>query len=145
MSTIYSRINYGVCKKKAHVSTPALFFRGSSIRCPQAKALVIERRIVTPRKPNSALRKCVKVMLMNYKYLIPYIRGGDHNLRKFSESLLSGGGARDLPGVSYSCIRGVRGLMPVPNKTKRRTIYGGKQPLKLKKRMRRKYKKVLRS
>ena len=140
MSTPLSRVNYGRRKKKKNSRTPALLFRGSSIRCPQLKALVVERRQVTPRKPNSALRKCVKVMLTNCKYLVPYIPGGDHNLRKYGETLVRGGGARDLPGVRYSCIRGVLGLFSVTYKTKRRSIYGVKKPASEKK-MRKKHKK----
>lgn len=127
-------------KKKKNSRTPALLFRGSLIRCPQLKALVVERRQVTPRKPNSALRKCVKVMLTNCKYLIPYIPGGDHNLRKYGETLVRGGGARDLPGVRYSCIRGVLGLFAVTHKTKRRSIYGVKKPA-AERRMRKKHRK----
>lgn len=131
-------------KKKTQSRTPALLFRDSYIRCPQLKALVVERRQVTPRKPNSALRKCVKVMLTNCKYLIPYIPGGEHNLRKFGETLVRGGGARDLPGVRYSCVRGVLGLFSVMHKTKRRSIYGVKQPAHLKK-MRKKHRKFYQS
>jgi len=144
LSSPLSRINYGRKKKKTSSRTPALLFRNSRIRCPQLKALVVERRQVTPRKPNSALRKCVKVMLSNCKYLVPYIPGGEHNLRKFGETLVRGGGARDLPGVRYSCIRGVLGLFSVPHKIKRRSIYGVKQPAHMR-RMRRKHKKFYKS
>jgi small subunit ribosomal protein S12 len=79
-------------------------------------------------------------MLTNCKYLVPYIPGGDHNLRKYGETLVRGGGARDLPGVRYSCIRGVLGLFSVTHKTKRRSIYGVKKPASEKK-MRKKHKK----
>jgi small subunit ribosomal protein S12 len=79
-------------------------------------------------------------MLTNCKYLIPYIPGGDHNLRKYGETLVGGGGARDLPGVRYSCIRGVLGLFAVAHKTKRRSIYGVKRPASEKK-MRKKHRK----
>jgi small subunit ribosomal protein S12 len=140
LSTPLSRILYGRVKKKKLSRTPALVHRDTIIRCPQIRALVVERRQVTPRKPNSALRKCVKVMLTNCKYLVPYVPGGDHNLRKFGECLVRGGGSRDLPGVRYSCIRGVLGLFPVSHKTKRRSIYGVKQPSHMKK-MRKKHKK----
>jgi len=144
MSSPLSRLNYGRKKKKTQTRTPALLFRGSMIRCPQLKALVVERRQVTPRKPNSALRKCVKVMLTNCKYLVPYVPGGEHNLRKFGEALVRGGGARDLPGVRYSCVRGALGLFSVMGKTKRRSIYGVKQPASMKK-MRKKHRKFYQS
>lgn len=143
MSSPLKRINYGKLKKKTHTRTPALLHRGTLIRCPQLRALIVERRQVTPRKPNSALRKCVKVMLTNCKYLVPYVPGGDHNLRKYGEALVSGGGARDLPGVRYSCIRGVLGLLSVSGKKRRRSIYGVKQPSHLKK-VRKKVRKMYR-
>lgn len=140
-------MNYGNYKRKGHTRTPALIFRRSIfknkfkiIRCPQSRAIIIERRQVTPRKPNSAIRKCVKVMLMNYKYLIPYVPGGDHNLRKYGDTLVRGRGPRDLPGVRYSCLRGTLGLFGVIHKRHRRSIYGVKRPSGFKK-MRRKFRK----
>lgn len=148
MATKFSRLNYGNSKKKKHSRTPALVFRKSIfnlksvvIRCPQSRAIVIERRQVTPRKPNSAIRKCVKVMLMNYKYLVPYVPGGDHNLRKYSDTLVRGRGPRDLPGVRYSCVRGSLGLFGVTHKRYRRSIYGVKKTSGQKK-LRRKYRKL---
>lgn len=149
MTTPLSRINYGVFKRKGHSRTPALIFRKSifktkhrHIRCPHSRSLVIERRQVTPRKPNSAVRKCVKVMLMNYKYLVPYVPGGDHNLRKYGDTLVRGRGPRDLPGVRYSCVRGALGLFGVIRKTYRRSIYGVKKPMN-KKKLRRKFRHYL--
>jgi len=78
-------------------------------------------------------------MLMNYKYLIPYVPGGgDHNLRKYGDTLVRGRGPRDLPGVRYSCVRGALGLFGVIQKKHRRSIYGVKRPSGFKK-MRRKF------
>ena len=94
------------------------------LNSPQRRSYVIRLRIITPRKPNSAKRSCVKVKLTTKKGVHAYIHGSGHNLRKYSKILIRGGGARDLPGVRYSTIRGVLDLMPAPNKTKRRTIYG---------------------
>lgn len=79
---------------------------------------------MTPRKPNSALRKIVKVKLFKSKFILAYIPGIGHNLRKHSHVLVKGGGARDLPGVKYSCVRGVYDFSPVLNRTKRRSLYG---------------------
>jgi small subunit ribosomal protein S12 len=145
LSTIFSRINYGNYKRKGYTRTPGLIFRKSmfkekfkKIRCPHSRSIVIERRQVTPRKPNSAVRKCVKAMLMNYKYLVPYVPGGDHNLRKYGDTLIRGRGPRDLPGVRYSCVRGALGLFGVTHKRHRRSIYGVKRPSGFKK-MRRKF------
>jgi len=106
---------------------------------PQSRGVVMRARIVTPKKPNSARRPVVKVVLVNKNRVTAHIPGIGHNLRRHSTVLIRGGGARDLPGVSYSCIRGVLDLAGVLNKTKRRSIYG--VPLKehLKKKVRRKF------
>ena len=107
---------------------------------PQRKCVVAKVRIVTPRKPNSARRQVVKVFIFSTKefmkkYLTSYIPGAGHNLRKHSNVLVRGGGARDLPGVRYSCVRGVLDFVGVLRKTKRRSIYG--VPQKVKKKVRR--------
>ena len=100
---------------------------------PQIKGVVMKVRITTPRKPNSARRPVVKVLLSNKKQRVAHIPGKGHNLRKHSEVLISGVGARDLPGVHFSCIRGVYDLAPVSSKLRRRSIYGVKKPDALKK------------
>lgn len=106
---------------------------------PQIKGVVLKVRITTPRKPNSARRPVVKVLLSNRKQRVVHIPGKGHNLRKHSEVLVSGVGARDLPGVHFSCIRGVYDLAPVFSKLRRRSIYGVKRPDILKKKLRRKF------
>ena len=106
---------------------------------PQIKGVVLKVRIVTPRKPNSARRPVVKVLLTNKKQRVVHIPGKGHNLRKHSEVLISGVGARDLPGVHFSCIRGVYDLSAVLGKSRRRSIYGVKKPDILKKKLRRKF------
>jgi len=70
---------------------------------------------------------------------VVHIPGKGHNLRKHSEVLISGVGARDLPGVHFSCIRGVYDLAPVSSKLRRRSIYGLKRPDILKKKLRRRF------
>jgi small subunit ribosomal protein S12 len=106
---------------------------------PQIKGVVTKVRITTPRKPNSARRPVVKVLLSNKKQRVAHIPGKGHNLRKHSEVLISGVGARDLPGVHFSCIRGVYDLSPVSSKVRRRSIYGVKRPDTLKKKLRRRF------
>lgn len=106
---------------------------------PQMKGVVVKVRITTPRKPNSARRPVVKILLSNKKQRVAHIPGKGHNLRKHSEVLISGVGARDLPGVHFSCIRGVYDLSPVNGKVRRRSIYGVKKPDTLKKKLRRKF------
>jgi small subunit ribosomal protein S12 len=74
--------------------------------CPQKKAVCLKVRIMTPKKPNSAQRKVARVKLSNGTMLTGYIPGQGHNLQKFSQVLVQGGRANDLPGVRYSFIRG---------------------------------------
>jgi small subunit ribosomal protein S12 len=106
---------------------------------PQIKGVVLKVRITTPRKPNSARRPVAKILLSNRSQRVAHIPGKGHNLRKHSEVLISGVGARDLPGVHFSCIRGVYDLSPVVGKLRRRSIYGVKRPDILKKKLRRKF------
>lgn len=96
---------------------------------PQRKAIVKAVRIQTPRKPNSARRQVVKLILGRKRYTVAYIPGKGHTLKKHSRVLIRGGGARDLPGVYAACIRGVFDLKGVMIKTKRRSIYGVKKKL----------------
>lgn len=96
-------------------------------------------RIVTPRKPNSARRPVAKVILVNKKRVTAHIPGVGHNVRRYSQVLVRGGGARDLPGVRYTCIRGVYDCIGVMIKTKRRSIYGVPMDPKFKTHVRRKF------
>nr|YP_009512649.1 ribosomal protein S12 [Uronema marinum]AXJ93341.1 ribosomal protein S12 [Uronema marinum] len=106
---------------------------------PQKKGMVLKTRIVTPKKPNSARRPVAKIFLVNKKQTVAHIPGIGHNLRKHSNVLIRGGGARDLPGVSYTCIRGVYDLNSVLNKNTRRSIYGVSIPENKKLKLRRKF------
>jgi len=94
---------------------------------PQLKGWVLKVRTQTPRKPNSALRKVVKIQISKKKALVAYIPGIGHNLKKHATVLVRGGGARDLPGVKHSCVRGVHDLAAVQNRFKRRSLYGIKK------------------
>ena len=109
---------------------------------PQCRGVVMRARIVTPKKPNSARRPVVKVVLVNKNRVTAHIPGIGHNLRRHSTVLVRGGGARDLPGVSYSCVRGVYDLAGVLNRNKRRSIYGIALKEHLKKKVRRKFRQV---
>lgn len=104
---------------------------------PHKKGVVMRARIVTPRKPNSARRPVAKVILTSLKRVTAHIPGIGHNLRRHSTVLIRGGGARDLPGVSYTCIRGVFDFQGVLSRTTRRSIYGVPRPEHLKKKLRR--------
>jgi small subunit ribosomal protein S12 len=118
------------------------YLSAALFNCPQARGYALRVRITTPRKPNSARRATVKVKLNNKRRVVSYIPGKGHNVRKHSDLLIRGGGARDLPGVYYTCIRGVLDLAGVLNKTKRRSIYGIEQPAALKLILRRRYRNI---
>ena len=109
---------------------------------PQFKAIVVKTRIQTPRKPNSARRAVAKVIIKAIKYLVIYIPGIGHNLRKHSSILIKGGGARDLPGVRFSAIRGVLDLACVLNRFNKRSKYGIPRPEFLVKKLRRKLRNI---
>lgn len=110
-------------------------------KSPQRKGVVLRLRICTPRKPNSARRPVVKTRLTSKKKALAHIPGSGHNLRRHSRILIAGVGARDLPVVNYTCIRGVYDFSPLYSKKRRRSIYGVKQLPELKKHVRRRYRK----
>lgn len=111
-------------------------------KAPQKKGVVLGLRICTPRKPNSARRPAVKLKLTTKKKALAHIPGSGHNLRKFSKVLINGNGARDLPVVNYTCIRGVYDFSPLSHVKKRRSIYGVKRDPSLKTHVRRKLRKL---
>lgn len=122
LPTLYQWLKYKSLKKKGHKTSPALENR------PQQRGWVMRVRITTPRKPNSARRATAKINLSNKKDILAYIPGVSHNLRRYSTVLVRGGGARDLPNVGYTCIRGIFDFAGLKKKTKRRSIYGVKWP-----------------
>ena len=97
-------------------------------------------RICTPRKPNSARRRVVKARLSCKFKVLAHIPGSGHNLRRHSRVLICGVGARDLPVVNYSCLRGVYDFSPLYSKRRRRSVYGVRQLPELKTHIRRKFK-----
>ncbi len=109
---------------------------------PQRKGVVMRLRICTPRKPNSARRPVVKARLSSKKRVLAHIPGSGHNLRRHSKVLICGVGARDLPVVNYSCLRGVYDFSPLFTKKKRRSIYGVKRPSDMKTHIRRRFRKL---
>jgi small subunit ribosomal protein S12 len=82
---------------------------------------------MTPRKPNSALRSFARIVLSNKMEITAYIPGEGHNLQDFSNVLIQGGGAQDLPGVKFSVIRGVKDAEGVKERKQSRSIYGKKK------------------
>lgn len=85
-------------------------------------------RTVTPRKPNSALRKVAKVRLSSQYEVTAYIPGEGHNLQEHSVVLIRGGRVKDLPGVRYHIVRGVFDTQGVKDRKKSRSKYGAKKP-----------------
>jgi small subunit ribosomal protein S12 len=83
---------------------------------------------MTPKKPNSALRKIARVRLSNGKEITAYIPGEGHNLQEHSIVLVRGGRVKDLPGVRYHIIRGVLDTVGVENRRRSRSKYGLKRP-----------------
>ena len=112
-------------------------------KSPQRKGIVLRLRICTPRKPNSARRPTVKLKLSTKKKALGHIPGSGHNLRKFSKVLVNGNGARDLPVVNYTCIRGVYDFAPLIGKKRRRSIYGLKKDPLLKTHIRRIFRNIV--
>jgi small subunit ribosomal protein S12 len=98
--------------------------------CPQKRGVCINVRTMTPKKPNSALRKIARVRLTNGIEVNAYIPGEGHNLQEHSVVLLRGGRVKDLPGVRYHIIRGVLDTQGVAKRNQGRSLYGVKKPKK---------------
>ena len=106
-------------KKKTN-KTPALD------KCPQKKGFCTKIVLRSPKKPNSALRKLVKLKLTNQKRVYAYIPGEGHNLQPFSTVLIRGGRVKDLPGVKYHLIRGKLDFSGIKDRKTSRSKYGTK-------------------
>jgi len=96
-------------------------------RCPQRRGVCTLVRTMTPKKPNSALRKIARVRLSNGKEVTAYIPGIDHNLQEHSIVLVRGGRVRDLPGVRYHIVRGTLDTLGVENRSQGRSKYGSRK------------------
>ncbi|MAV54645.1 MAG: 30S ribosomal protein S12 [Phycisphaerae bacterium] len=96
--------------------------------CPQRRGVCLQVRTVTPKKPNSALRKVCRVRLSNGNEVTAYIGGEGHNLQEHSIVLVRGGRVRDLPGVRYHVVRGALDTLGVDARRKSRSKYGTKKP-----------------
>ncbi|PCH78129.1 MAG: 30S ribosomal protein S12 [Planctomycetota bacterium] len=93
-------------------------------RCPQKRGVCTQVKTMTPKKPNSALRKVARVRLSNGKEVTAYIPGEGHNLQEHSIVLIRGGRVRDLPGVRYHVIRGTLDASGVDDRKCSRSKYG---------------------
>ncbi len=122
MPTINQLIRLGRKDKIYRSKSPALD------RCPQKRGVCLQVRTMTPKKPNSALRKIARVRLSNGKEITAYIPGEGHNLQEHSIVLVRGGRVRDLPGVRYHVIRGTLDTSGVDDRRRGRSKYGAKRP-----------------
>ena len=95
---------------------------------PQKRGVCTAVRTMTPKKPNSALRKVARVRLTNQTEATAYIPGIGHNLQEHSVVLIRGGRVKDLPGVRYHIIRGTLDAQGVANRMQSRSKYGAKRP-----------------
>ena len=135
MPTINQLIKQGRQKAVTKSKAPALSFnfntlkkRSSSSESPQKRGVCTAVRTVTPKKPNSALRKVARVRLTNGMEVAAYIPGIGHNLQEHSVVLIRGGRVKDLPGVRYHIIRGTLDTAGVANRKQGRSKYGAKRP-----------------
>jgi small subunit ribosomal protein S12 len=97
------------------------------VQCPQKRGVCTLVRTMTPKKPNSALRKIARVRLSNGREITAYIPGVDHNLQEHSIVLVRGGRVRDLPGVRYHIVRGTLDSLGVEGRKQSRSKYGAKR------------------
>ena len=121
MPTINQLVRKGRQDKASKTKTPAL--KGS----PQRRGVCTRVYTTTPKKPNSALRKVARVKLTSGIEVTAYIPGVGHNLQEHSIVLVRGGRIRDLPGVRYHVVRGVRDTLGVANRKQARSRYGTKK------------------
>ena len=122
MPTIAQLVRKGRQDKITKTKTPAL--KGA----PQRRGVCTRVHTVTPKKPNSALRKVARVRLTSGVEVTAYIPGVGHNLQEHSIVLVRGGRVKDLPGVRYHVVRGSLDSVGVANRKQSRSKYGAKRP-----------------
>lgn len=135
MPTIHQLIKRGRTLRKYKSKAPALARgfnvlqnRPKSYASPFKRGVCIKVTTVTPRKPNSALRKVARVRLTNGMEVTAYIPGEGHQLQEHSVVLIRGGRVKDLPGVRYHVVRGVLDTTGVEGRKQQRSKYGAKKP-----------------
>ncbi|MFH1017271.1 MAG: 30S ribosomal protein S12 [Pseudomonadota bacterium] len=121
MPTINQLVRKGRKQQRRKTAAPAL------IGSPQRRGVCTRVYTVTPKKPNSALRKVARVRLTNGYEVTSYIPGEGHNLQEHSVVLVRGGRVKDLPGVRYHIVRGTLDSVGVGNRKRSRSKYGTKR------------------
>jgi small subunit ribosomal protein S12 len=122
MPTINQLVRHARKRVGRKIKTPAL------AGCPFKRGVCTRVSTVTPKKPNSALRKVARVRLTNGYEVTAYIPGEGHNLQEHSIVLIRGGRVKDLPGIRYHIVRGVLDTQGVQNRKQGRSKYGAKRP-----------------
>ena len=137
MPTINQLIRKGRKPKRRKPKAPALHYRSNSLKqtrtrqskgAPQKRGVCTQVRTMTPKKPNSALRKIARVRLTNGIEVTAYIPGEGHTLQEHSVVMVRGGRVKDLPGVRYHIVRGVLDAQGVEGRSQQRSKYGTKRP-----------------
>ena len=124
MPTINQLVRMGRTKPKNRTKSPAL------VSSPQRRGVCTRVTTMTPKKPNSALRKIARVKLTTVKEITAYIPGEGHNLQEHSVVLIRGGRVKDLPGVRYHIVRGTLDCAGVSDRMQSRSLYGAKRKKK---------------
>jgi small subunit ribosomal protein S12 len=124
MPTVSQLVRLGRERPRWKGKSPALQ------RSPQKRGVCIQVRTITPKKPNSALRKIARVRLTNAMEVTAYIPGVGHNLQEHSVVLIRGGRVKDLPGIRYHIVRGTLDAAGVTGRMRGRSKYGAKRPKK---------------
>ncbi|MBI9097364.1 MAG: 30S ribosomal protein S12 [Spirochaetaceae bacterium] len=122
MPTINQLIKNGRKSNIKKTNSPALQ------SCPQRRGVCTRVMTMTPKKPNSALRKVARVRLTNGIEVTAYIPGIGHNLQEHSVVIIRGGRVKDLPGVRYHIVRGAKDTLGVDDRKRSRSKYGTKKP-----------------
>ncbi|SIS61457.1 30S ribosomal protein S12 [Salimicrobium flavidum] len=137
MPTINQLVRKGRVSKSRKSDSPALNKGYNSYKkrvtdenAPQKRGVCTRVGTMTPKKPNSALRKYARVRLTNQLEVNAYIPGIGHNLQEHSVVLIRGGRVKDLPGVRYHVVRGALDTAPVQGRMQGRSKYGTKKPKK---------------
>lgn len=137
MPTINQLVRKGRKVKKKKSNAPALQYTFNSFSqkrirqakgAPQKRGVCTQVRTMTPKKPNSALRKIARVRLSNGIEVTAYIPGEGHGLQEHSVVLVRGGRVKDLPGVRYHIVRGTLDATGVDERSQGRSKYGTKRP-----------------
>ena len=136
LPTINQLVRKGRGRKVRKSKAPALQFSLNSLKnrtlrlkgAPQKRGVCTQVRTMTPKKPNSALRKIARVRLTNGYEVTAYIPGEGHNLQEHSVVLIRGGRVKDLPSVRYHIIRGTLDSEGVQKRRQGRSKYGAKRP-----------------